>query len=189
MNAPMLMQEERWTMPASLAAGDPYRFALCRRWSTAPLRVYVGLNPSTADAINEDATTRRWRAFCERDGFGGYIAVNCFPYRATDPRELVAAAERGIDLTGGQEGEELFQAMFTHPHVREAVACWGNAPNRKLEPRLRAIAELILSPALHANPVKCFGYTQSGQPKHPLYLPSVAALEAFHLNGEVASAT
>lgn len=176
--APVLINEERWTMPPQIADADPYRYAFFWRWAPGPLRVYVGLNPSTATALKDDATVRRWKGFCDRDGFGGFIAVNCFSFRATDPDNLVGTGERGIDLIG-PDGEALFQVMVQHPHVTEVVACWGNSPDKRLTPRLKAIAELIVNPELHPHPVKCFGLTQEGQPKHPLYLSREAPLVAF----------
>jgi hypothetical protein len=173
-----LFPQERWTMPPAIAEADLYRYAFPWRWRPGPLRVYVGLNPSTMTALKTDHTGRKWKGFCDRDGFGGYIAINCFSFRATDQSELVTAGEDGVDLIGPL-GDELFQAMLGHPHATEIMVCWGNSPDKRLTPRLDAIAALVTNPECHQHPVRCFGMTQQRQPRHPLMLSYATPLEAF----------
>src|SRR6516165_6033625 len=63
---------------ARLSACGRYRYSLWRSWDARlPSLVWCLLNPSTADAEREDATTRRLRAFS----------------RAWDPAELRKAAD------------------------------------------------------------------------------------------------
>ena len=174
----VLFPEERWTMPTQICDADLYRYAFLWRWRPGPLRIYVGLNPSTMTALRTDHTGRKWKGVLRARRIRGYLAINCFSYRAGDPLNLVIAAEQGVDLIGPQ-GEELFQVMLTHPHATEIVACWGNSPDKRLTARLDAIAALITNPECHPHPVRCFGKTQSGQPRHPLYLKSSTPLEAF----------
>src|SRR5262245_35048856 len=66
-----------------------YRWRLWRRWDHGPMLMVVGLNPSTADEHTDDPTVRRCIGYAKRWGYAGLRMLNVFPYRATDPRELV----------------------------------------------------------------------------------------------------
>ena len=68
-----------------------------RYWLSRPLRepnstdnavAFVMLNPSTADAWEDDATIRRCVGFAEAWGHDILIVVNLYAYRATDPKKL-----------------------------------------------------------------------------------------------------
>ena len=66
-----------------------YRYALWRIWDdTLPKLLFIGLNPSTADEINDDPTMRRCIRFSKDLGYGGFIMGNIFAYRSTDPKKL-----------------------------------------------------------------------------------------------------
>lgn len=156
-----------------------YRYWLTRTWDpTLPRAVFVMLNPSTADALQDDPTIRRCCGFAFRwnrehvHPAGGIHVVNLFAYRATDPAELEAAHRRGVDIIGPENEDHLQRA------VRDAalvVAAWGAHPLALARGKevTRAITE---SRTLH-----CLQRTKaSAAPSHPLYLkaaldPSVYA--------------
>ena len=69
---------ESWTIPSVIGEADLYQYAELLRWAPGPLRIYVGLYPDTDD----DVTPGHLRELCERDGFGGYISISCFNFRA-----------------------------------------------------------------------------------------------------------
>lgn len=62
-----------------------YRYSLYREWGTGGLCTFVLLNPSTADAVNDDPTNRRCINFAKQWGFGAVCHVNLFAYR-THPK-------------------------------------------------------------------------------------------------------
>lgn len=70
-----------------------YRYLLGRGPSDVPYVLYVGLNPSTANALTEDATSRRFKAFAAAWGYGAYRTVNLAAYRATNPIEMSLAKD------------------------------------------------------------------------------------------------
>ena len=76
-----------------------YRYHLARIWEEGPqhsgLRhlwrpknlAFVMLNPSTADAYEDDPTIRRCIGFGQRDAFDSITVLNLFAGRATKPKD------------------------------------------------------------------------------------------------------
>ena len=74
---------------ATFSACRKYRFELHRIWdNTKPLVAFIGLNPSTANEVNTDATIRRVISLAKSNNFGGIFMLNCFPYVSTNPDDL-----------------------------------------------------------------------------------------------------
>lgn len=151
-------------MSAIISECGKYRYRLERRQHcSGPVVAFFGINPSTADAEAEDATTRKWHGFAERNGWGRYIVGNVFAFRATDVREL----GRVPHPIGDDNVRHIAEI------VRDAdilVPCWGDTGKipRDLRHVVGARVAQILSPN---KPVLTFGFTKGGDPKHPLMLP------------------
>lgn len=161
-----LFAERRWTVPERLSddtAIDPYRFLFGWCWAPGPIVVYVGLNPSTMTATKTDATGRKWRGFAERMGCGGFIAVNAFALRSTDPKGLIRRV--GWDAVGAGNDDAILAAL-AFPGVEKVVACWGRPPSVKLVDRLWEVRNGLL----RQRTIHCWGLTKEGQPRHPLML-------------------
>lgn len=134
-----------------------YRYALWRIWDEArPAVLFIGLNPSTADAERNDPTIRRCIGFAQSWGLGGVYVANLFAYRATQPKQLKAAAE-----PIGSETDEWLAKLYGKTDL--AIAAWGN--HGSFCGRDRTVRQLL--PYLH-----CLKLTQQNQPAHPLYLKS-----------------
>jgi len=75
---------------AVLSPCSRYRYLLGRRLHAPHRRVvmFLMLNPSTADAIQDDATVRRCIGFAHDWGYEVLLVANLFAYRATDPSDL-----------------------------------------------------------------------------------------------------
>jgi len=76
---------ESW---ATISPCQRYRYELGRRWGDGAMLTWVMLNPSTADAGEDDPTIRRCAQFSQDYGFHGLVVRNLFAYRATNPKEL-----------------------------------------------------------------------------------------------------
>ena len=145
-----------------------YRYLLRRAWDHAkPRALFVMLNPSTADAEIDDATIRSCARLCRGMGYGSFEVVNLFGWRATDPKELAAAPD-----PIGPDNDRIISAAIERCDV--AICAWGAfqmAPRRA-----REVWTEIKSrrPAAY-----CLGRTQSGAPKHPLYIKSGTPLQIF----------
>lgn len=79
---------------AYLSECRQYRYWLTRIWNHAlPMLAVIGVNPSTADEVENDPTIRKCMGFAERLGFGGLLMINVAAYRATDPKKCRDAAD------------------------------------------------------------------------------------------------
>ncbi|MFT4633053.1 MAG: hypothetical protein ACI8PP_003187 [Candidatus Pseudothioglobus sp.] len=142
---------------ANFSRCQQYRYLLTRSWDqTLPHVLFIGLNPSTADAKNNDPTLVRCMGFARDWGFGGVRIANLFAYRTTWPTELKRAGEP----IGPQNNRWLRREAKAAALV---IVAWGN--DGKL--LLRASQVLPLLPAPH-----CLAINQSGEPAHPLYQPA-----------------
>jgi hypothetical protein len=154
-------------MGANLSADRVYRFSLWRQWDadSIPRRmVVIGLNPSTADEFTNDPTIRRCIGFAQREGCSGLVMLNLFAYRATDPRTMLEARARGVDIVGPRNDEEI-RNHTRQPSVGFAplvVCAWG-----AVHPSLRARAQEVRA---IVSPAWCLGTSKEGHPRHPLYL-------------------
>lgn len=145
-----------------------YRYELRRTWAIdKPHMTFVMLNPSTADALQDDPTVRRCRGFAEREGCGTLRVLNLYAYRATKPQALWEAFSRGVDIVGPDNDRWLGSAAGRDDVV---VAAWGahGAPDRVREVR-RILTE-------RGHDVHALALTKAGAPGHPLYLPGDAPL-------------
>ncbi|HEV8642148.1 MAG TPA: DUF1643 domain-containing protein [Methylomirabilota bacterium] len=149
-----------------------YRYALERIWKLMAGRaVWIMLNPSTADAEQDDATIRRCIGFTRAWGLGGIIVVNLFAYRATNPRRLLALRQN--DAVGPQNDEWLGRHA-RGAGVKAVIAAWG--AHGSMWGRDTEVLDLLRF--WHVR-LQCLGRTKAGAPRHPLRLAYSTALEEF----------
>lgn len=137
--------------------GD-YRYRLWRDVGGAGREVlWVMLNPSTADGQHNDATIRKCIRFSQLWGYGRFTVMNLFAFRATDPKDMKAAA----DPVGPRNDDVLAEGMA---RAKAVVVAWG--ANGSFRDRDLAFADR------HAGVrFQCLGVTKDGSPQHPLYIP------------------
>lgn len=157
-------------LPGSSAAISPcgtYRYRLERSWAASkPFAAFVMLNPSTADATDDDPTIRRCIGFARTWGHGGLVVVNLYAYRATNPAEL-----RGVaDPVGPDNDEHLRTAFAQAAQVGgPVVAAWGTKAGPDRVRKVAAMAERFVA----------LRVTKNGHPGHPLYVPAAATPVAW----------
>jgi hypothetical protein len=144
---------------------ERYRYRLDWRWPdlTAMPLVALMLNPSTATHEVLDPTVaglvkraRAWR-------FAGVIVINLFAFRATDPDDMLAAADPVGQANDDQIREVLRMEVAERGGV--CVAAWGkHGRHRGRDGEVLSIAREE-GVALHA-----FQINGDGSPKHPLYV-------------------
>ena len=154
-----------------------YRRALIRDWTpagAAPHAVlFIGMNPSVADASVSDPTCHRELVFARDWGFTRYLKGNVLDWRATSPRDLpadpaLACSPANIPALVGMASEaDLIVMAYGRLHKRYAPV----------------VEEVIAAMAGTGKPIRCFGLNKDGSAKHPLYLRKDAALMDFPLSG------
>ena len=100
---------------------------------------------------------RRIRGYSMKWGYNGFMMLNAFAFRATDPREMAAAA----DPVGPDNDKWLLSETAKADRV---FCCWGT--HAKLGGRQEHLLEL-----LRDRPLYYLRLTSGGFPSHPLYLP------------------
>jgi hypothetical protein len=153
-----------------------FRYFLGRIRSNGPTCTFIMLNPSTADAEQDDPTIRKCMGFAERWGCGQLDVVNLFAVRATSPKNMMAST----DPVGPLNKHYFDSAINTHVNnydiartgMGPLVCAWGAHGGFK-DQDLEVLGWLDNWPS--AKPM-CLGVTKEGHPKHPLYVPYDAPL-------------
>lgn len=156
---PRLFSDDGDEAGAVISDCGRYRYRLWRQWRypQPPAVAFVMLNPSTADATQDDPTIRRCRGFAKSWGFGRLEVVNLCAYRATDPTDLWDADEP----TGPGNDAHILEVCRS---VEQVVCAWGNhAP----WPRAREVIGLLVDNHV---PLHVLCFTKLGNPAHPLRL-------------------
>lgn len=146
------------------------RWTLTRKWGAGPTACVIGHNPSTADGLQDDSTTRWWNRWFQLFGFGGYVAVNLYPWRTSDPAEVYRRVD-GIDRGDWSARDDLYfsnlDVVVSHAKAsRQVFVCWG-AIARDCN-WLEHVVEEIQSGEAPYPDLWCWGKTGSGAPKHPM---------------------
>jgi hypothetical protein len=145
---------------ADLSDCGTYRYRLWRYWDPGQGEaVFCMLNPSTADASEDDPTIRRCMGFARAWGYGGIIVVNLFALRSTDPRAL----KKHPAPIGERNDVVVFDALRS---AGIAVAAWGN--HGSLMARGSRVVRICAERRI---PLHHLGLSKAGHPAHPLYLP------------------
>ena len=135
-----------------------YRYALWRIWDRSlPLVMFIGLNPSTANEVDNDPTIKSVCRIAKANGYGGVYMMNCFAYVSTDPKGL-----KLNPLTGDWNNNKLRSVA---KDCKDVVFAWGNFDIVKSTGRDKELSKMFPEAfALHVN--------KNGSPKHPLYCKS-----------------
>jgi len=172
---------------ARISACGTYRYKLWREWRGThdpdhwrwlggkdgagadlgdPLScLFVMLNPSTADGEVDDPTIRRCVGFAKAWKYERLEVVNLFAYRATKPRDVLAAQNARADIIGLHNSE----AMDTAARDAGLIVCAWGANATVLDPTHDHVE--TVRGWLRDKPMHALGFTKDGQPRHPLYAP------------------
>ncbi len=148
-----------------------YRYKLSRCWDENESQlVFVMLNPSTADAEEDDPTIRRCMGFAEGFGYGGIHVINLYALRSPSPSVL----KQHPDPVGPDSGQHWHHTV--RDYDTDCVICaWG--AQKGVEQRVNHFVSLAEWAGVD---LKCLGVTKGGAPKHPLYLAKTTAMEPFY---------
>jgi len=152
---------------------DQWRYTLGRSGAN-PLLI-IGLNPSTATQEKLDPTVTRVEKVAQQSGFDGFVMLNLYPVRCTDPDDLSSNADAEAYERNLEEIEKVV-AQYPTPTI---WAAWGTTVEQR--PYLtRARDELFQRLEKYAPQWRRFGEpTAKGHPRHPLYLDYSWTLEPY----------
>ncbi|WP_313522440.1 DUF1643 domain-containing protein [Shinella sp.] len=151
---------------AILSDCGQYRYRLERRWDSGlPLVAFIMLNPSTADAEQDDPTIRRCIGFAKTWGYGGLVVGNLFALRSTDPKALYGHAD-----PIGRDNDAHLLSIAGECH--QVIAAWGT--HGALGSRGAEVATM-----LNGFNLSLLKRTAGGFPGHPLYIAAATIPTAF----------
>jgi hypothetical protein len=150
------------TLPTEIGSGDRVLFVM--------------LNPSTADAVRDDATIRSCGRLAKSWGYGRLGVCNLFALRATDPRDLrrhprpigepLPHALPRFGSVLRERNDELLLERATEADL--VVLAWGN--NGSYLDRSATVQRLLRRAGVETY---ALGVTMKMEPRHPLYLPTL----------------
>ena len=160
MNGAMVRASGDVDKTAEISPCGRYRYVLTRTWDASlPVLVFCMLNPSTADACEDDPTIRRCMGFARREGCGGIAVVNLFAWRATNPDKLPildtdkAGPDNAAYVAAAVKGRRVVVAYGGHFSAHPFV--------------VMPFLDLLRA---NAASIHCLGTTKHGAPRHPLYV-------------------
>ena len=149
---------------ARLSPCGEYRYELTRRLAGANgakgICTFVMLNPSVADALQEDPTVRRCLGFASKWGYDRVCIVNIFALRSTDPKAL-----KNHPDPIGPENDRVIAKAAADSNL--GVVAWGT--HGALNGRGKAVQEELCA-IRHGDVYRLGVATKDGHPRHPLYL-------------------
>jgi len=176
---PLKTKIDDWPMErsATISPCNSFRYDLVRIWDKSlPKLMIIGLNCSTADAIKNDPTVRREIVFGMDLGFGSLYKANLFAFRTPSPKVM----KKAEDPIGPKNDDAIFE-MAKNAHT--IVAAWGTHGSY-LDRDVHVLTMLMM----HKFPIYCFGLTDGGFPKHPLYVKASTKLQPWKLYDSVTPA-
>ncbi len=167
-------------MSATLSGCGRYRYALWRETGCLGGEgtvLFVMLNPSTADAEQDDPTIRRCIRFARDWGYAKLAVGNLYALRATHPAALASS-----DDPVGPDNDEWLTKLASNAWT--TILAWGAHP--MAQRRSRDVLQLVES--CSGGTAQCLGQTKSLAPRHPLYVRASKHPEPFRRYAEAVSA-
>ncbi len=148
------------------------RYVLAHIWDKSrPIAAVIGCNPSTADHERDDPTSLWWQRWFRHYGWGGYMAMNQYPFRTSSPAECRRIA-RGITEANDYWARDRLHFDNLNEIRRRAkkatavFACWGNIAWD--QEWTEHVVEEIQTGEGPWPDILCWGKTKYGAPIHPM---------------------
>ena len=138
-----------------------YRYSLERDWSgkdNAPYMLFVCINPSTADAVTDDATVRKCKGFAKITGYKRIFIANIYSYRTKDWNLLLSLSQS--ERLGPDTDNKLIELVS---NAGLTAAAWGNLHDNLCKER----ADYVIKKIRKICPLYVLGLTCQGYPVHP----------------------
>ncbi len=162
-----------------------YRWILKRELLTGQKTVvFIGLNPSKANASCSDRTLIRIMNFCSRWDYKNIYIINLFGLISKSPIQLL----KSNDPIGRENNLITIRLL---DFWRENTNCdlwlgWGdkgqlNGRDREVLKFIKNFSDSQSTGNNYPNRVLSLGLSKKGNPRHPLYMPNQSFLRKFDL--------
>ena len=156
------INEENWIYRASDDDKNRYILGIDGK---RPL-ICFGINPSTARPGNIDPTIRSVSRIAKYNGYDGWIMLNIYPQRATNPDNI----DKNINSELFNENLYYISEILEIYKPDELWAAWGNLI-KKRDFLMDCFTEISKIVKEHRCDWIAFGeINKSGNPRHPLFL-------------------
>ena len=136
-----------------------YRYALTRSENLSEkFLLFILLNPSTANEVNNDPTVARCQKRASILGYKSFRVCNLFAFRSKNP-SLMKKSSSPI----GPYNDKILQDSLKR--AKQVICAWGS--NGSHLERAEAVKKML---AKSQPKIFHLGLTKTNQPKHPLYL-------------------
>lgn len=164
---------EAWAVLSQCRA---YRYRLVRVWDSRKPRLgVVGHSWRTINEWRIDPTVRRCIGFARAWGYGGVDIGNLFGLQVEDPIKLASVTD-----PIGLDNDAHLAAMCADNDL--IVLAWGT---HACPDRAREVAQILWHSSEDCGgSLAVLGWTDRGQPRHPLHVPKHTTLECLTLGSE-----
>ena len=156
------------------SANNALRFVLGKKGKRTLL--CIGVNPSTATPQKLDRTTQSVSRLAANNGFDGWMMLNLYPLRATNPDDLPLRSRKAYHQ---QNLEHIRQTILEYGTT--LWAAWGTLIEKR--PYLMNYFKGIyhLAEAMDCEWLSMGPISRKGHPHHPLYLKSTTVATPFDM--------
>ena len=138
------------------------RFLLGKKGKSEMLA--IGLNPSTANSVFLDPTSRNIETIANQNGCDGWWIVNLYPERTSIPKKLPKKPNNNLLL----DNNRIIKEVINDPkyNLKIILFCWGNHIEHHLYLKNQVLDIFDL---FYGSDFKfyCIGKTKLGNPFHP----------------------
>lgn len=148
-----------------------FRYLLYRQWSYGGkgTLVYIGMNPSYADEVDNDNTVKRCMKIAMQHLYTGMFMLNAHPHVSTDPKGMIRPDD--------QKKLNLFAIKTVCTLFTDVVGCWGNPGGA--DGHGEELWKLVRQSIGPKGSFRCFKINKSKHPQHPLYISYSTPLIEF----------
>ena len=140
--------------------------------------ICFGINPSTANDKEDDPTILKIRKIASENNCDGWIMLNLYPQRATNPNDMHKKADNDLN----KKNYEAIRSVFNIYPNALTLASWGNAIEKRKY--LKDCLKEILAIAPDRKWVCRGKLTVKGNPRHQLYVPDNTKLQDLYFGSE-----
>ena len=138
--------------------------------------ICVGVNPSTAEPNKLDPTLRLVKGWANRLGYDGWIMLNLYPQRATNPNDL----HEGCRIPLMEQNLRHWNIIFHKYNWVTVWAAWGTLIEKRCY--LKGWLENYANIVDECRWITIGKLSNAGHPHHPLYLPRTSEVAPFNIN-------